>query len=59
MASVSTDMLAGQEKVTLVGLGTFRVAERKAKEGRNSQVGQTIQIPAKKVAQFGPVKGLR
>ena len=59
MTSVITDALARGEKVTLVGFGTFRVVERRARRGRNPQTGQTIQIPAKKVAKFRPGKGLR
>jgi DNA-binding protein HU-beta len=43
----------------LVGFGTFKVVERKARAGRNPQTAQTIQIPAKKVPKFRPGKGLR
>ncbi|MEE9191353.1 MAG: HU family DNA-binding protein [Candidatus Aerophobetes bacterium] len=57
--SVTTDSLARQEKVTLVGFGTFQIMERKARRGRNPQTGETIQIPAKKVPKFRPGKGLR
>lgn len=46
--SVITDSLTREEKVTLVGFGTFRVRERKARRGRNPQTGETIQIRAKK-----------
>ena len=56
---VITDSLARGEKVTLVGFGTFRVASRKARSGRNPQTGETIQIPAKKVPRFVAGKGLR
>ncbi len=59
ITSVITDALARQEKVTLVGFGTFRVMQRKARTGRNPQTGQSIQIPAKKVPRFTPGKGLR
>lgn len=57
--SVITDALARGEKVTLVGFGTFKVMERKARTGRNPQTAQTIQIPAKKVPKFRPGKELR
>jgi DNA-binding protein HU-beta len=40
------------DKVTLVGFGTFSVSERAAREGRNPQSGETINIPAKKVVKF-------
>lgn len=41
-------------RVTLVGFGTFSVAGRKARTGRNPQTGATIKIAAKKVAKFSP-----
>ena len=59
IVSAIIDSLAREERVTLVGFGTFQVMERKARTGRNPQTGQTIQIPAKKVPKFKPGKGLR
>ncbi|TET66627.1 MAG: HU family DNA-binding protein [Candidatus Aminicenantes bacterium] len=59
MISAITDSLGREEKVTLIGFGTFQVRERKARKGRNPQTGETIQIPAKKVPKFRPGKGLR
>jgi len=47
-----TAAVAAGDKVTLVGFGTFAVAERAAREGRNPQSGKTITIPAKKVVKF-------
>ena len=46
------DALAKNDKVALVGFGTFSVAERPAHEGINPATQQKIQIPAKKVAKF-------
>jgi DNA-binding protein HU-beta len=40
--SAITDSLGKEEKVTLVGFGTFRVTERKARRGRNPQTGEGI-----------------
>ena len=40
------------ELVTLVGFGTFSVAKRAARTGRNPQTGKEIKIAAKKVAKF-------
>ena len=57
--SAITDCLGREEKVTLVGFGTFRVMERKARRGVNPQTRESIQIPAKKVPKFKPGKGLR
>lgn len=40
------------DKVSLVGFGTFSVAKRAARTGRNPQTGKSIKIAAKKVAKF-------
>jgi len=40
------------EKLTLVGFGTFSVADRKARKGRNPKTGKEIKIAAKKVPKF-------
>ncbi len=42
------------DKLTLPGFGTFSVAKRKARIGRNPQTGKEIKIPATKVAKFRP-----
>ncbi|MDK9699573.1 MAG: HU family DNA-binding protein [bacterium] len=47
------------EEVTLVGFGTFGVAKRKARTGRNPQTGAEIKIPAKKVPRFVPGKAFK
>lgn len=44
--------LANGDKVSLIGFGTFSVAERGARQGVNPATGQAIEIPAKKVAKF-------
>ena len=46
------EALQKDEKVALVGFGSFSVAERGAKTGRNWQTGKTIEIAAKKVVKF-------
>ena len=46
------EALAAGEKVSLVGFGTFSIAQREAREGRNPATGKTITIPAKKVVKF-------
>lgn len=51
--------LKGGQKVTFVGFGTFKVAERKARNGRNPKTGEIIRIPKKKVPKFVPGKRLR
>jgi len=57
--SAITDCLGGEERVTLVGFGTFQVMERKARKGVNPATRQAINIPAKNVPKFRPGKGLR
>jgi DNA-binding protein HU-beta len=47
-----TEAVAAGDKVTLIGFGTFSVSARSAREGRNPQTGDTIQIPAKKIVKF-------
>jgi DNA-binding protein HU-beta len=42
------------DKLTLTGFGTFSVARRKARTGRNPQSGKEIKIPATRVAKFKP-----
>jgi DNA-binding protein HU-beta len=40
------------DKLALTGFGTFSVAKRRARAGRNPQTGKEIKIPATKVAKF-------
>lgn len=49
-AVVST--LKKGDKVTLVGFGTFSVAQRAARNGRNPQTGEVIKIKASKTPKF-------
>jgi len=54
-----TKALKGSGKLTLTGFGTFVVAERKARMGRNPQTGAPIQIKAGKTVRFRAGKGLK
>jgi DNA-binding protein HU-beta len=47
-----TKALKKGDKLTLTGFGTFSVAKRKARIGRNPQTGKEIKIPATRVAKF-------
>ncbi|QHE92777.1 HU family DNA-binding protein [Pandoraea fibrosis] len=47
------------DSVTLVGFGTFLVAKRAARIGRNPRTGGEIKIKAAKVPKFRPGKGLK
>ena len=55
---VKEELLKG-EKVQLVGFGTFEVAERKARTGRNPSTGDTIKIKASKSPKFKPGKAFK
>ena len=57
--STITDTLKKQEPITLVGFGTFKVDDRKARTGRNPRTGEPIEIKAKKVPKFVAGKGLK
>ncbi len=47
-----SEALAKGDRVSLVGFGTWKVAERKARKGRNPRTKEVINIPAKKVVKF-------
>ena len=48
----TTMALKKSDRVALVGFGSFSVAKRSARTGRNPQTGKEIKIPAKKVVKF-------
>ncbi|MFE4896023.1 HU family DNA-binding protein [Peribacillus butanolivorans] len=54
-----SNTLAKEEKIQLVGFGTFEVRNRAARIGRNPQTGEEIQIAASKVPAFKPGKELK
>jgi len=56
---VVTEELKKGEKVQLVGFGTFEVAERAARTGRNPQTGADMEIPASKSPKFKAGKALK
>lgn len=56
--SVAEELKKG-EKVQLVGFGTFEVSERAARQGRNPQTGETIEIAASKTPRFKAGKALK
>lgn len=56
---VITETLVAGEKVSLVGFGTFETKYRAAREGRNPQTGETLQIPATVAPVFKPGKTLK
>lgn len=56
--SVKEALVKG-DKVQLVGFGTFEVAERAARMGRNPSTGESIQIAASKTAKWNPSSALK
>lgn len=56
---VITEELQKDEKVQLVGFGTFEVTKRPARTGRNPQTKQAIKIKASKAPKFKAGKALK
>ena len=56
---VVAEELKKDGKVQLVGFGTFEVSERAAREGRNPQTGETMEIKASKTPKFKAGKALK
>ena len=54
VTSAITEAVAAGDTVTLVGFGSFKSAQREAREGRNPATGAAIQIPAATVPKFTP-----
>lgn len=59
VVKVITNALVAGEKLSIVGFGTFEVAERAAREGRNPQTGESLMIKACKMPKFKPGKALK
>ena len=57
--SVVTEALANNERVQLVGFGTFEVRKRAERKGRNPQTKEEITIPASKAPVFKAGKALK
>ena len=53
------EALKNNEKVVLVGFGTFSVKERAARTGRNPSTGKTMKIAASKAPAFKAGKELK
>ena len=51
--------LKANDKVQLVGFGTFEVSERAAREGKNPQTGEKIKIAACKAPKFKAGKAFK
>ena len=56
---VVTEALKSGDEVRITGFGKFAVKERKAREGRNPQTGEKMQIKASKVPSFSAGNALK
>ena len=56
---VVTEALMNEDKVQLVGFGSFEVRKRAARKGRNPQTGEEIKIDATKAPVFKAGKALK
>jgi DNA-binding protein HU-beta len=54
-----TTAVAGGDKVTVPGFGTFESRERSARTGRNPQTGETMEIAASKAPAFKPAAAFK
>ena len=53
------DALKNDDTVKIAGFGTYKVAKRKARVGRNPRTGESIQIAASQKVKFLPAKSLK
>lgn len=58
LAAITSSLKKG-EAVQLIGFGTFKMNERKARTGRNPKTGEEIKIAASKVPAFVAGKALK
>ena len=56
---IITETLKSGGDVKIAGFGTFKVADTKAKTGRNPRTGESIQISASQKVKFLPAKSLK
>ncbi len=59
VCKVITDALSGGEEVRLTGFGSFSVADRSARMGRNPRTGAPINIAASRQPKFKAGKQLK
>ena len=53
------ERLSAGETVMISGFGTFRVRDKRAREGRNPRTGEPAPIPARRVVTFRPSQVLK
>jgi len=59
VVSAIVEALKSEGKITISGLGTFKVKATKARTARNPKTGETIQVPASKRVSFKVASGLK
>lgn len=59
LASLATREVKSNGEFVLPGFGKLVLSQRKAREGRNPQTGESIQIPAKTTLKFRVGKGMK
>jgi DNA-binding protein HU-beta len=55
---IGVELDAGRD-FTITGFGTFYTRDRAARQGRNPKTGESLMIPAMKLAAFRAGKGLK
>ena len=53
------EALQKDEKIELRGFGSFRIRQRRSRQGRNPKTGDKVDVPPKKVPYFKPGKELK
>ncbi|TET87302.1 MAG: HU family DNA-binding protein [Desulfobacteraceae bacterium] len=56
---ITKDTLKKEGRLALAGFGSFIVSERKERQGRNPQTGETMTIKASKTVRFRAGKALK
>ncbi len=59
MVDAITGAMKEGDQVSLIGFGTFSVKQRAARQGRNPQTGEAIQIKASNIPSFKAGKALK
>ncbi len=57
--TVIADLVCNDDTVNIPGFGIFASKTRPARQGKNPATGESITIPAKRVAVFKPAKALK
>src|SRR5262245_14856315 len=51
--------LQRDDKIELRGFGSFRIRQRRSRQGRNPKTGDKVDVPAKRIPYFKPGKELK